>query len=344
MSGVLEVVPAGAAPPAEVSSDLVSVIVPVTERPEPLDELIQEITLPFRRANRRFETLVVIEPWARSLTAPLQDLAPAEPIRVLSTGQVVGETALIRLGAAVARGSIALIVPAYRRVEPEGLLTLVDAVSRGADVATARRSPRCDPWINRLQNRAFNTLLGGVSRSSFHDVASGVRAVKTDVLRELPLYGDFARFLPVVAQREGYQVEEIPLPQHPRENRPRVYRPGTYVRRLIDLLGLFFLLRFTEKPLRFFGLVGSVLAFAGAVILMVVATQKLQGQAIADRPLLLLGVLVLVLGVQSIALGLIGEIIVHLHASRRLPYRLARRRPVAVDLGSSSAPTAGPER
>ena len=105
----------------------------------------------------------------------------------------------------------------------------------------------------------------------------------------------------------------------------RLYSPGIYLRRLLDVLGLFFLLRFTEKPLRFFGLLGSALSVAGGAILLVVLVQRLGGQSLADRPLLLLGVLLAVLGVQAIALGLIGEIIVHLHATRRPSYRVSRR-------------------
>jgi hypothetical protein len=102
-----------------------------------------------------------------------------------------------------------------------------------------------------------------------------------------------------------------------------VYGLGTYLRRALDLLGLFFLVRFTQRPLRFFGLVGSLLALAGTVILAVLGVQRIGGQGLADRPLLLVGILLLVLGVQAIALGLVGEIIVHLHAARHRQYRLA---------------------
>ena len=326
MSGVTEATPSPPVPgvPTATGKPLVSLIIPVTERPEPLEELYEEFTEPFRRVGQPFEALVVVQPWARTLAAPLSRLSPREPIRVLETGQTAPETALIRLAASQAKGSIILILPAYRRIEPDGLLALVDAVRRGADVASAYRWPRRDPWINRLQSRVFHALLGRLPGSPLRDVASGVRAINADVLKALPLYGDFARFLPVVALREGYRVEEIAVPQHASENRTRLYGPGIYLRRLIDLLGLFFLLRFTEKPLRFFGILGSLLALVGCVILAVVAAQRLQGQGLADRPLLLLGILVLVLGVQSIALGLIGEIIVHLHASRRVPYRLSQ--------------------
>lgn len=143
-----------------------------------------------------------------------------------------------------------------------------------------------------------------------------------DVLLQLPLYGDFHRFLPLMALRDGYRVEEVDAPQHPADVSPRVYAPGTYLRRLVDVLGLFFLIRFTEKPLRFFGLIGALFALVGLTISSILVVQRFQGEGLTDRPLLILGVLLVVLGVQSIALGLIGEMIVHLNAPKRRSYRL----------------------
>jgi len=153
----------------------------------------------------------------------------------------------------------------------------------------------------------------------FEDVASGVRVLRREVLEQVPLYGDLSRFIPVLAEREGFDVREVPLPQHPDDVPTRVYAPGVYLRRLIDILGVFFLIRFTRKPLRFFGLMGFTLSASGSLILLGIMIDRLGGRAAADRPVLLLGVLLLVLGVQAIALGLIGEIVVHLSAgeSRR---------------------------
>lgn len=147
--------------------------------------------------------------------------------------------------------------------------------------------------------------------------------MRRELLLELPLYGDFFRFLPLLAIRDGYVVEQVAAPQHELDLGPRVYRPGIYLRRAVDLLGLFFLVRFIEKPLRFFGLVGSTLALIGSVLLGVLVIERIGGRGIADRPLLLLGTLTVVVGIQAIALGLIGEIIVHLHAPSRPVYRVA---------------------
>lgn len=305
----------------------VSVIVPVTERPEELGSLYREYSAPLRAAGRSFEFLFVLGTWGRSLTEPLEQLiAEGEPIHILEVGGSVGEASLLRGAGAVARGDVLVTLPAYYRVEAASLPDLVDRVRSGADLVVARRWPRRDPWVNRLQTRLFHRALGWLSGSSetFRDVGSGVRAMRAELLEDVPLYGDFTRFLPVLAAQQGFQVEEVAAPQHARDAGARVYGPGVYLRRILDVLGVLFLVRFTYKPLRFFGLIGSGFSLAGAAILAVLFVQRLGGEALADRPMLLLGVLLVSFGVQAIALGLVGEMIVHLHAPEHRSYRLRR--------------------
>jgi hypothetical protein len=222
---------------------------------------------------------------------------------------------------------VLVTLPAYRQVDASALPALVRAVTEGADLAVARRWPRGDSFVNRMQSRALHLALGRLAGGKLHDVASGVRAMRPKVVEEARVYGDFMRFFPLLALREGFTVTEVESPVHPSAARARVYAPGIYVRRLIDVIGLTFLLRFTDKPLRFFGLVGGTLTGIGTLVLAVLFLQReFAGRAVADRPILLLGVLFLTLGVQAIALGLVGEMIVHLHASRRPLYRLRERR------------------
>ena len=132
----------------------------------------------------------------------------------------------------------------------------------------------------------------------------------------------YLQFIPALAVREGCRVVEIPLPQHTADARARIYAPGVYVRRLLDIMAFFFLTKFTEKPLRFFGLLGSTFFAAGSVTTLVLLVQRLEGIGIANRPLLLLGVLLLALGVQLVGLGLVGEIIVYLRAPQRRSYQV----------------------
>jgi hypothetical protein len=301
----------------------VSVVVPVTERPAPLAELYAEYAAPLRAAGYSAEFIFVAAPWSRPRREPLLQLArQGEPVRVLEIAESSGEASLVRTGAEQARGPIVITLPAYYRVEAAALPELVRRVEHGAELVVARRWPRRDSWINQAQNRALHTLVGRLARGQVHDVACGVRAMRRDFIRSFPLYGDSFRFLPLLALRDGYRTEEVDSPQHPKDVSPRLYSPGIYLRRLLDILGLFFLIRFREKPLRFFGLVGSVVFLVGATLLGIGVVERITGEeGLANRPILLFGVLLIVLGVQAIALGLIGEIIVHLQARRIDIYR-----------------------
>ena len=312
-------------PAAEPGQCGVSVIVPVVERPAALDALYREYSAPLSGAGVAFEFLFIAQPAFTARLRPLLRLVGSgEPIQLLEAGQAMSEAALLQLAASRSRWPVILSLPAYRRVEAACLPALVQRVEAGADMAVARRWPRRDSWVNQLQNRVFHGLLGTVEGSRLHDLACGVRAIRRDLLDEIPLYGDFLRFLPVFAAREGYRVEELSCTQHPDDVGARVYPPGIYLRRVLDLLGIVFLVRFRDKPLRFFGLVGSTLLAGGGGLLALLLIQRLGGNALADRPLLLLAVLLLVLGFQAVALGLVGEIIVHLNAPNRKSYRVVR--------------------
>ncbi len=301
----------------------ISVIVPVTERPEPLADLYREYSAPLRALGEDFEFVFAAHPFFGKLLSELRPLIDnGEPIRVIESGRSIGETALLRLALPQTQGDIIVTLPAYRQVEPEALPVLLERIAAGADLAVARRWPRKDAFVNRLQNRALHFFIGRLGNDRIHDVACGVRAVRRSALEEIPLYGDFLRFLPLLAVYNGYAVEEVPAAQHESDKAGRVYGPGVYMRRLLDILGLFFLLRFTDKPLRFFGLIGGMLAAAGAVVLLILLAERVAGEGIGGRPLLLLAVLMTVLGVQAIALGLIGEMIVHFNVGRSRRYRV----------------------
>jgi glycosyltransferase involved in cell wall biosynthesis len=306
-------------------SGLVSVVVPVVERTDDLMGVYRAFARELGNRSEEFEFLFVFD----GRFAPPAELVALSRekagVRILRFAREFGETAALRIGIEKSRGDLVLTLPAYFQVQPEGVGQLLDAIAAGADMAVANRSPRLDSWLNRMQSRAFHSIVGGVTDQQFHDMACGVRAMRRTVAEALPLYGDLHRFIPALALREGYRVDEVPLAQHPSDAKIRVYRPSVYFRRLIDIAAFFFLAKFTERPLRFFGLVGSVFLISGAALSLVLLVQRFEGQGIANRPALLLAVLLVALGVQLIGLGLVGEIIVHLRAPHRRAYRIRER-------------------
>ncbi|HEU5042002.1 MAG TPA: glycosyltransferase [Gemmatimonadales bacterium] len=303
---------------------LVSVVVPVVERADDLEAMYQAFAHELEARGVAHEFLFVVD---GGFTAPpeLAALARRDGVRVLRFARTFGETAALRLGIERSTGDVILTLPAYFQVKPEGIGPLLQALENGSDMAVASRSPRLDSWLNRMQSAVFHRMISGVTDRRFHDIACGVRIMRRPVAEALPLYGDLHRFIPALAVREGYLVEEVPVPQHPQDARTRLYGPGVYLRRVLDITAFFFLAKFTEKPLRFFGLVGSVFFLAGAVTGLVLLVDRLRGTGIANRPLLLLAVLLVALGVQLMGLGLVGEIIVHLRAPHRRAYRVRER-------------------
>ena len=301
----------------------VSVIVPVATGDANLGELYTMFASVLELSGRAFEFIVAVTPESIDRLDSMQPLiAEGAPVRIVHAAHTLNETALLRRGSRIARGDIIVALPPQHQVEPSALESLLDAVERGADVAVARRWPRNGPFVNRAQSWLLHRVLGNLGGRRFHDLGCGVRAMRRQVLRDVPLYGELSRFFPLLAHHQGFTVEEVTVAAHPVDRRLRVHSPGVYVRRLLDVLGVFFVLRFTDRPLRFFGLIGTVLGVAGSAIMVALLIGRANGTAVATRPLLLLGALFLALGLQSLAFGLIGEMIVHFNAGQRRFYRV----------------------
>ncbi len=301
----------------------ISVIVPVDALGRGLRELYETYERPLIASGRSFEFLFVAVPGARR---QLEELAPlvahGEPIRVIESARLVNETSLLRRGFGEARGEILVTLPTQRQVEPSAIEPLIDSVEHGADVAVACRWPRGDAPINRMQSWLLYRFVRALGGGRFHDLGCGVRAMRRHVPAELPLYGELARFFPLIAQHHGFAVEEVKVPQHRSDLALRIHKPATYFSRLLDLFGLFFVLRFTDRPLRFFGLFGAALTMLGLLGMVVLAIDRMNGTPMGTRPMLLVAVFCLALGVQAVAFGLIGEMIVHFNASRGRSYRV----------------------
>jgi glycosyltransferase involved in cell wall biosynthesis len=306
----------------EKISVAVSVIVPVTGRYDDPADLYRAYAEVLNRTGRSFEFLFVLdgsfEDAARKLK-PMQMLG--EPIRVFTLPRSFGEATALTVGFAHARGDVILTLSGHFQTLPEAVLEVLSHLDKGYDLVVTRRWPRMDSWLNRWQNYIFHLLTRWLTGVRLHDISCGLKGMRPRVARELDLYGDLHRFFAVLAYQRGFRVLEIAVPQDSRDGLARVRWPGVYLRRLLDIVTVFFLLKFTKKPLRFFGLIGAACFGAGLFISAVLSVQRLLGSTgLADRPLLILGVLLLVLGFQIVSIGLLGELIVFTHARKMRGY------------------------
>jgi len=311
---------------AEESGLDVSVVVPVVERYGDLKRLTAEFSDELARLSLSAEWIFVVDESQRGALAQLRELQrdSGQEVVIVLLGGAFGESAALTVGLERARGQRIVTLAAYFQVEPRGLAAAFAALDDGADLVVGRRHPRTDSRFNRAQSRLFHGLLSGLTSTGFHDISCGFKVMKRQVARELDIYGGLHRFIPVLAQNRGFTVREVPLAQRSENRGTRYHGAGAYLGRLLDVLTVFFLVKFTRKPLRFFGLLGAALFSAGFLVDLVVAIQKIFFHTgLSERAVLLLGVLLMVLGVQTLSLGLLGELVIFTHARHVREYQVA---------------------
>ena len=269
-----------------------------------------------------YEFIVVLDGPRPEVAATLQRLLErGESLVVISLTKRFGEATALMAGFQRASGRIIVTAPAYHQIQGLEVGKLVRALDK-ADLAIGRRWPRVGSRFEILRRDLFHRLIA-TGGQKLNDLGCGARAMKRRVLEEISLYGDQHRFLPVLANRQGFRIVEVEVAQSPLDRYSRGYPVKDYVHRVLDIFTVFFLVRFTKKPLRFFGMVGASTFVIGALLVAYLAIDRLVfHHALADRPALLLSSLLVVLGMQLFAIGLLGELIIFTHARDIKDYQI----------------------
>jgi glycosyltransferase involved in cell wall biosynthesis len=306
-----------------VRAETISVIVPITERHDDIEGMHREYNDALAGTGRSFEMIYVVDGEFGKAYLELKAMkVRGEKLTLIKHSRSFGESVAITSGFQQASGGIILTLPAYHQVDAAELPKLIESLD-GNDMVVARRWPRRDSKWNQWQTRLFHAIMRKMAGNICSDIGCGVRLFRRKILEEINLYGDLHRFLPILSHKQGFRIREIDMRQSSRESRVRTYPLGTYVRRMIDLLTVFFLIKFTKKPLRFFGLTGSAVLLVGmALTAYLVVARLFFDVGLSDRPLFLIGIVFVVLGLQIFAIGLIGEIIIFTHAKEIKEYNV----------------------
>ncbi len=274
-----------------------------------------------------FEVIVIANGTGGFLKNILQELVETHPaLKAFEMTNRTSQAACLKAALTECHGEFIYVCGSYQQVMPESYGKLLDIVSEGADILNPWRQNRFDHPIYRWQSSLFNMLVPWISGSKIHDCSCNVRIFRREVLEQTELYGNMYRFLPILAAQKGFKTEEVKCWHNPEHGEPRRARAGfynlsIYLGRIIDIFTLYFNTRFNRKPLRFFSAIGMIFVLIGFSAHIYIFTQKfLYGTPVGNRPLLILALLLIVLGIQSASVGLLGEIIVFTQGRNKKEY------------------------
>ena len=308
---------------------MLSVVVPVHDEELSVGPLYDELRTALAAVDDPWEVVFVDDGSTDGTFAALTRLHDEEDnVRVVRLRRNFGKATALAAGFEQAQGDVVVTIDGDGQDDPAEIPRLLAKLDEGFDLVSGWKTRRRDPLRRRLPSKVFNWVTSRVSGIRLHDMNCGLKAYRDEVVRDLNLYGELHRFIPVLAHYEGYRIAELPVNHRQRAHGRSRYGVERYVRGFLDLLTVSFMGRYRTRPLHLFGGVGLLLGSIGFVVLVYLTVLKLSGEAIGQRPLLLLGVLLVVVGLQLFSLGLVGEMITSHH--ERLD-RLRERETTRVD-------------
>lgn len=288
-----------------------SVVIPVYNERESLPSLHEKVMRVLGELDVIWEIIYIDDGSTDGSTAILLDLQADSPnISVAVQRRNFGKSLALNVGFALAQGEILITMDADLQDEPEEIPNLLAKLEEGYDVVSGWKQARQDPISKTLPSKIANTTTAAFTGVRLHDMNSGFKAYRTDCVRKLSLYGDLHRFIPALAHEAGFRVTEIPVRHHQRKFGRSKYGPGRLVSSGFDLLTVVFLGQYRRRPLHLFGGAGALFLIAGLLINLYLTIAWFGGEALSTRPALILGVLLMVMGVQLLTIGLLAELLV----------------------------------
>ncbi|MGA7304478.1 MAG: glycosyltransferase family 2 protein [Rhodothermales bacterium] len=305
----------------------ISVLVPVFNEVESLGELSQEIEAACRAGGYSFEVLFVDDGSSDGSWEEIERLhSEDERFRGIRFRRNYGKSAAIAVGFEEVRGTYVVTMDADLQDDPAEIPGLIAYLEDGYDLVSGWKKTRKDPFIKTVTSRFFNFTTRVVSGIPLHDFNCGLKAYQGTVVRRLKVYGEMHRYLPVLAKWEGFtHIAEKPVNHRRRKYGYTKFGLERFIRGFLDLISVVFLTRFAIRPMHFFGTLGTLSFLGGFGINLYLTIEWLGGQPIGRRPLLFLGMLLIILGVQLFSTGLLGERIIRPRMENSVRYEILER-------------------
>lgn len=295
----------------------ISVIMPAYDEAPNLAEVVPRTVAVLEAMATTYELVVVDDGSTDATPEVMADLAERHPgVRHLRLRRNCGKSAALQAGFERTEGEVVVLMDADGQDDPGEIPALLDTLGRGVDLVTGRRLVRNDRMIKRTTSKLYNRATSMVTGVVGRDFNSGLKAMTRRVVDGLELYGELHRYVPVLAAWAGFRVSEVDVAHHPRVHGATKFSRSRFWRGFLDLLTVKFLTTYTARPFHLFGGLGMATGALGSVLLVWMGISKLAGNAVGQRPALLIGVLLVVVGVQLMSLGLLAELVVHYRRPR----------------------------
>lgn len=295
---------------------LISVVVPLYNEEESLVELYSQIKSQFEDQVHEFEIIFIDDGSTDKSGSIIEEMADSDArVKVFRFQRNYGKAAALNVGFQESRGDFVVTMDADLQDDPAEILALVEILDEKWDMVSGWKKVRHDPIGKRWPSKLFNFVVGRMSGIHIHDFNCGLKAYKRQVVKNIEIYGELHRYIPVLAKQRGFTCTEKVVEHHPRKYGHSKYGVGRLFSGLFDLMTVQFLGRYMRKPLHFFGILGMLIGGIGFAILLWLGIQWLRmyffetGAWIGNRPIFYIGILLSIIGGQFISMGLLGELI-----------------------------------
>jgi dolichol-phosphate mannosyltransferase len=298
-------------------SSILSIVIPVFNEREALPDLLDEIEHVCASLETEWEAIVVDDGSTDGSFGVVERRAAQQPrIRGIRFRRNFGKSAALAAGFANSAGDRIVTIDGDGQDDPTEIPALLERLDDGSDLVSGWKRERRDPAGRRWASRLFNRVAGRLSGLEMHDMNCGLKAYRAECARSLEIYGELHRFIPALAAQQGWRVTEVPVNHRPRQHGRSRFGAERYLRGALDLITVVFLGRYRNRPLHLFGGIGIALTVAGVAISAYLTILWFTGESIGRRPLLFLGILLIVVGVQFLTLGLFGQMLVLVRRDR----------------------------
>ncbi len=295
------------------SFNKLSIVVPLYNEEESLKPLFEEIRKGVRNLGLEYEIIFVDDGSTDNSLNVIRELSKRDTrVKYISFRKNYGKSAALNIGFNEASGDVVITMDADLQDDPLEIPNLLNKLEEGYDLVSGWKKTRYDPFVKRNSSKFFNWVTRLFSGIKIHDFNCGLKAYRKEVVKSVYVHGELHRYIPVLAGWKGFKISEIPVRHHPRRYGKTKFGISRFFKGFVDLITVIFTTRYIRRPLHLFGFIGAISFFIGFLIDAVLTYFWLFfNKPLSNRPLLLLGLLLMIVGVQLFAIGLLGEMMVH---------------------------------